>query len=224
LLGFIFRPFLGLDFYRTLPDASETEPLTALEQYAAFAPVADRFLAVHLLFAPALAMLGLSVILLLNGVRGRAANVSRVSAFLFGVTYIMYETIVGTGTGLLIRGAATLSPAEREVIVNAVMRNFEDPIFGDISLLTGMASLAWLLAVTMAAVALRRSGKPLVPCILLGLSFIFVFHSPPTGPIGLLLFLVAVVALERAGSPTVTRGRGEARPGWQAISDVELGK
>ena len=36
---------------------------------------------------------------------------------------------------------------------------------------------------------------------LLGLSFIFVFHAPPLGPIAMLLFLLAVVAMERAGSP-----------------------
>jgi hypothetical protein len=60
------------------------------------APIIDSFLAVHVLFAPALALLGLSVILLLNGVPGTAARISRVSAFVFAVTYIMYETIIGT--------------------------------------------------------------------------------------------------------------------------------
>jgi hypothetical protein len=47
----------------------------------------------------AFALLALSVNLLLNGVRVSAANIGRVSAFLFSVTYIMYETIVGTGSG-----------------------------------------------------------------------------------------------------------------------------
>jgi hypothetical protein len=123
----------------------------------------------------------------------------------------MYETIVGTGTGILVRSAAALPPDEQVVIVDAVIRNFEDPIFGDFSVLTGVASLSWLLTVTLAALALRRSGKPLIPCILLGLSFILIFHPPPLGPIGMLLFLLAVVAIERAGSPVVTSEENETR-------------
>jgi hypothetical protein len=79
------------------PDPAEmglTEPLGGMDVYTLLAPVADRFLALHVLFAPALALLGLSVILLLNGVRGTGARFSRVSAFVFVVTYIMYETII----------------------------------------------------------------------------------------------------------------------------------
>jgi hypothetical protein len=33
---------------------------------------------------------------LLNSVPGTAARISRVSAFVFAVTYMMYETIIGT--------------------------------------------------------------------------------------------------------------------------------
>jgi hypothetical protein len=193
--------------FHPIPDPAEmeqAEQLGGVAVYAVLAPVADRFLLVHLLFAPALALLGLSVILLLNGLRSIPANISRISAFIFAVTYIMYETIVGTGTGLLLRGAAALPPDEQAVIIDAIARNFEDPLFGDVSVLTGVASLAWVLAVTLAGLALRRSGKPLLPCILLGLSFIFVFHSPPIGPIGLLFFLLAVVGIERARSPVAT--------------------
>jgi hypothetical protein len=195
-------------------EMEQAEQLGGAALYAVFAPVADRFLAVHVLFAPVLALLGLSVVLLLDGVRGSAANASRVSAFVFAVTYIMYETIVGTGSGLLLQDAAALPPDEQAVIVDAVTRNFADPLFGDISVLTGLAALAWLLAVTLAALALRRSGKPLVACILLGLSFIFAFHAPPVGPIGMLLFLSAVVAMEWAGSLRAlssSPGSGRAR-------------
>ena len=206
------------------PRPDPAEQLGGMAVYALFAPVASRFLAVHILFAPALALLGLSVILLINGTRGIAARISRLSVFVFVVTYVMYETIVGTGTGLLVRNAAALPPDEQAVIVDAVIRNFEDPIFGDVSVLSGVASLSWLLSVALAALALRRSGKPLVPCILLGLSFILVFHSPPVGPIGMLLFLLAVVGIERAGSPVVMNGENENRPSsfsrnWEITED-----
>lgn len=211
LLILIGTPLLTgiLLLFHPLPDPAEQ--MGGMDLYALFAPVAGRFLAVHLLFAPALALLGLSVILLLNGTRGIAARISRVSAFVFVVTYMMYETIVGTGTGILVRNAAALPPSEQAVIVDAIIRNFEDPILGDVSVLSGVASLSWLLSVVLAALALRRSGKPLVPCILLGLSFILIFHPPPLGPIGTLLFFLAVVGTERAGAPMITGGEFETR-------------
>jgi hypothetical protein len=196
-----------------------TEPLGGMDVYTLLAPVADRFLIVHVLFAPALALLGLSVMLLLNGERGTAATISRVSAFVFAVSYIMYETIVGTATGLLIRGAAALSPDEQAVVGDAVFRNYGDPILGDgPSVLFLVASLSWPLAVIVAAFALRRSGKPLLPCILLGLSFMFTSHASPQGPLGMLLFLLAVLGLERAGAPVGTSGENETRPSSYATN------
>jgi hypothetical protein len=206
--------------FHPLPDQTETRPLdqlVGLDICTLMAPIADQFLAVHVLFALALAPLGLTVILLLDGVRGIAATISRVSAFVFAVTYIMYETIIGTVTALLVRGTAGLPPDEQAVIGAAVYRNFADPILGDLpSVLSVVAWLSWLLAVILAAFALRRSGKPLVPCILLGLSFVFISHASLLGPIGMLLFLLAVVALERTGPPVVTRGENETSPALYA--------
>ena len=192
-----------------LPDAAHmpaTGAPSGMDVYNMMAPLADRFLAVHAVFAPALGLLGLSVILLLKDMRGVAASVSRAGAFLFVVTYIMYETIIGTVTALLVRGAATLPPSEQAVIGAAIYRNFQDPLFGDLpSLLSGVAWLSWTLAVVLAAFALRRGGKPRLPCVLLGLSFIFISHASLLGPLGMLLFLTAVMGLERAGSPLANR-------------------
>jgi hypothetical protein len=194
--------------FHPLPDQTEMRPLDqleGLELYSLLAPIADQFLIVHLLFALALAMLGLTVFLLLDGVRGLAATLSRIYAFVFAVSYIMYETIIGTVTALLIRGAAALSPDEQAAVGAAVYRNFVDPFLGDLpSVLAIIAWLSWLLTVTSAAFALRRSGKPLGPCILLGLSFVFISHASLLGPIGMLLFLLAVVGIERAGSDHIS--------------------
>jgi hypothetical protein len=116
----------------------------------------------------------------------------------------MYETIIGTVTGLLIRDAAALSPTEQAVIGDVIYRNYTDPLLGDLpSVLSVTAWLSWFAAVTLAAFALRRSGKPLGACILLGLSFIFISHASMLGPLGMLFFLFAVVGLERTASPVV---------------------
>jgi hypothetical protein len=189
-----------------------TELPKGLALYELLAPIAEGFLIVHLIFPLALALLGLSVVLLLNGLRGVAANISRISAFVFVVAYIMYETIIGTVTGLLIRDAAALSPAEQAVIGDAIYRNYTDPVLGDLpSVVSLTAWLSWLVAVVLAAIALRRSGKPLGACILLGLSFIFISDASMLGPLGMLFFLLAVVGLERARSPEMVR-EFETRP------------
>jgi hypothetical protein len=160
-----------------------------------------------MLFPLALALLGFSVILLLNGVQGIAATTSRVSAFVFVIAYIIYETIIGTVTGLLIRDAAALPPAEQAVIGDVIYRNYTDPVLGDLpSVVSLTAWLSWFAAVTLAAVALHRSGKPLGACILLGLSFIFISHASMLGPLGMILFLLAVIGIERAAVPVRTSG------------------
>jgi len=188
--------------FHPLPEQAGMQHLDlpqGLALYELMAPIAASFLAVHAILPLALALLGLSVILLLQGVGGIAANISRVGAFVFSVTYILYETIIGTVTALLVRGAADLSLAEQAVIGDAVYRNFTDPIFGDLpSVVSVTAWLSWMAAVILAAVALRRSGKPLGACILLGLSCIFVSHASLLGPLGMLLFFCAVLGLERS--------------------------
>jgi hypothetical protein len=194
--------------FHPLPESAEmehTELPQGLALYELLAPIADGFLVVHVLFPLMLALLGLSVFLLIDGVRGIPANIGRVSAFVFVLTYIIYETIIGTVTGLLIRGAAALPPDEQAVIGDAIYRNYTDPILGDLpSILSVTAWLSWITAVSMAAIALRRSGKPLGACLLLGLSFIFVSHASMLGPLGMLFFLLAVVSLERSSSPVLT--------------------
>jgi hypothetical protein len=193
-----------------LPESAEmehTELPQGLALYELMAPIADGFLVVHILFPIALALLGLSVILLVDGVHGTAAMLSRVSAFVFVITYIMYETIIGTVTALLIRNAAALSLAEQAVIGDAVYRNFTDPILGDLPSVVSVTTwLSWTFATALAAFALRRSGKPLGACILLGLSFIFISHASMLGPLGMLLFLFAVIGIERAKTTVVKTG------------------
>jgi hypothetical protein len=206
----------ALLLFHPLPEAAEvgmTELPKGLALYELMAPIADGFLIVHLLFPLALALLGLSVIVLLDGVQGMAATVSRVSAFVFTISYIVYETIIGTVTGLLIRDAAALSPAEQAVIGDVIYRNYTDPVLGDLpSVVSLTAWLSWLLAVILAAFALRRSGNPLGACILLGLSFIFLSHASMLGPLGMILFLFAVIGIERAAAP-VRSSRYETVPG-----------
>jgi hypothetical protein len=137
-------------------------------------------------------------VLLINRQQGIAAVISRIAAAVFVVTYIMYETVIGTASGVLVRLSAPLSADEQAVIAELINRLWNDPAFGDGAVIATIAMLSWVLAVTAAAVSLYRSGKPLGACLLLGFSFMFAFHAPPLGPIGLGLFLIAVWRLEQA--------------------------
>lgn len=186
-----------------LTELMEAEQFTEIDVYAFIAPVADRFIAVHVLFAPMIALMGLSVLLLVNHQRGITAALSRSAAGVFIVTYIMYETIIGTASGVLVRSAANLPSEAQSIIADMVNGLWNDPIFGDGGLIATIAMLAWALAVTSAGVSLYRSGKPLAACLLLGFSFMFAFHAPPLGTIGLALFLLAVWRLERTQMPQV---------------------
>lgn len=199
LFGAPLLTFILLVFHPIgdLSELMEAEQFTDIDVYAFIAPVADRFIVVHVLFAPMIALMGLAVLLLVNHQRGIAAAFSRVAAGVFIVAYIMYETIIGTASGVLVRSAASL-PAEEQAIISAMVNSlWNDSIFGDGGLIATVAMLSWALAVTSAAVSLYRSGKPLGACLLLGFTFMFAFHAPPLGTIGLALFLLAVWRLER---------------------------
>jgi hypothetical protein len=62
--------------------------------------------------------------------------------------------------------------------------------------------LSWAVASAFAAVGLRRAGAALPPTITLALGgLVFaVDHVAPFGPVGMALFLVAAILLERQGA------------------------
>jgi hypothetical protein len=190
--------------FHPLPEGADMSTASlprGLALYELLAPIARPFLVVHLLFPAALALLALSAILLLDGVRSVAASISRISAFVFAVSYILYETIIGTVSGLLVHGAAGLSRDEQAAIGDAIYRNFTDPLAGDLpSAISITAWLTWMTTVALGAYALRRSGRALLPCVLLALSFVFVSHASMLGPAGLLLFFLAAAGIERSRS------------------------
>jgi hypothetical protein len=188
------------------PAGGIPEPGKPVDVFGFVAPVADRFVLVHLLFAPAIGLLGVALFSLLDGLRGRAATVSRVATAVFVVFYVAYESIVGTATGYLIRTSLSLPSAQQAVIADAASRLWSDPIFGDFpALVPLLAALGWSVAVFAAAIALRRRGAPFFACLMLVLSSALTIHVPPFGPTAMLLFLLAVVWLDRAGETTVTR-------------------
>lgn len=157
------------------------------------------WLFVHVSFLLLAPLLGYAVLLLLQGLRSRAAAVSRAALVVYLVFYTAYEVTAGVGTGVLVDYGKDLPPAEQAVLADAVQDFSGNPITGDPSISVGLGSLGWVVAMIAAAVALRATTSRSVP-LLLGVAALFIVHPPPIGPVALVCFAAACVLAERSRS------------------------
>lgn len=161
-----------------------------------------RMLVVHigmLLFIPLMAVV---VYVLLRGVEGTAALVSRVALALFVVFYGAWEAMYGIGLGIL-GDAVNELPEEQRATGAAVIQDYgEHVLIRGFGVLVSLGSVAFVVAMIAAGIALRRhAGAPLAVPILLGLAGILITaHPPPFGPTGLALFIAAVLLFARGQS------------------------
>jgi hypothetical protein len=162
-----------------------------------------RFLVVHvgmMLFIPLMAV---AVLLLLRGVEGTAAWVSRIALVPFVVFYSAWEVFQGIGVGVLVNELNGLPQAQPGLREELVQDFAEHPLIGPFGVFGSIGSLGLIVATIAAGVALyRHAGAPVSVPILLGLAgFLISAHPPPYGPAGLALFIVAVVIYTRSRSP-----------------------
>jgi hypothetical protein len=165
------------------------------------------WLAVHIgmmFFIPLMAAVGY---LLLRGVGGTAARVSRIALLPFAVLYGTWEALQGIAIGVLIDRVNDLPAAERATGADLIQGFGENILVRDLGLLGAPGSIAFVIAMIAAGVALHRhAGAPLAVPVLLGLAgFLITAHPPPFGPTGLVVFVAAVVLLVRSqagGWPT----------------------
>ena len=156
------------------------------------------WLFVHTAFLFFIPLMAFAAWLLLSGLHGRAATVSRVALVVFLVFYTAYEVTIGLGTGILIDYANSLPAAEQAAVADAIQHLNGDAVLGDpisVSLVAGV--LGWAVAMVAAAVAIRRDGAGWPATVLLGLAALFAIHPPPIGPAALVCFAAAAVLIER---------------------------
>jgi hypothetical protein len=168
---------------------------------------------VHTVFLVFIPLLGLGGYLLVSGLEGLAATVSRVCLLLFLVFYTAYEVTVGVGTGILVEYANGLPAAEQEVVADAIQHYNRSNLVGDpasFSLLVGF--FGWVVGMLAAAVAFWRAGAGWLIAVLAGLAALFGIHPPPVGPIGLACFAAAAVLVERWRGETRTLPSDPAAP------------
>ncbi len=157
------------------------------------------WLVVHLtsmVFIPAMAGV---VFLLLRGIEGTAATISRAALAVFAVVYLAWEVLIGIGTGVLIDHVNQLSPAQRPVGAQLV-EGFTDS--GVVRALELVGTGAWIVALAAAGTALVRvRGKSVAVLVLLILAALpTAWHVAPFGQAGLALFIAAVAIAVRGRS------------------------
>jgi hypothetical protein len=141
------------------------------------------------------------VYLLLRGVEGTAAWVSRIALAPFVIFYGTWEALQGIGVGILVDEVNKLPAAERAATGADLVHDFADNILiRNFGVFGNIGSLALITAAIAAGVALRRhAGAPISVAALLGVSgFLITAHPPPYGPIGLALFILAVLLFVRS--------------------------
>ena len=163
-----------------------------------------------LVFVPLLAGV---VYLLLRGVEGVAVLVSRLALAVFALFYTAWEVLIGLGTGILVDQVNGLPEADRATGAQLVEDFTGSSLIRAFELIGGFA---WLLAVIAAGVALfRRVDAPssVAVILLLVVSAVpIVWHVPPFGPVGLALFLIALLLVLRGRSLRPVPGPA-GRPG-----------
>ena len=184
--------------------------------YAELQDKVTAWMVVHIgmmLFIP---MFAAALFLLLRGVEGTAAQVSRIALVPFVVFYSAWEALQGMGVGILVHEVNALPQAERAATGADLVPDFADNIlirnFGVFGII---GSLALITAAIAAGVALRRhAGAPFSVAALLGVSgFLITAHPPPFGPIGLALFIAAVLLLVRSQAEGGAAAARLASPG-----------
>jgi hypothetical protein len=158
-----------------------------------------RWMVVHvgmMLFIP---LMGAVVYVLLRGVDGTAALVSRIGLVVFVVFYGAFELLQGIGVGILVNEVNGLPSPERADVVQDFA---EHPIGTNLGVFGSIGGLGLIVGMIAAGVALRRhASAPLSVLVLLGISgFLIGAHPPPYGPTGLALFIAAVVLFVRSES------------------------
>jgi hypothetical protein len=156
----LFHPLGGDSFYETI-DGNVTAWITVHLGMGVFVP----------LFAGV-------VYLLLRGLQGTAATISRIGLAVFAIFYAAWELVLGVGTGILTHEVNALPQAQQAVGADLVDSYAENGVIIALSVVGSIGLAAPLVLMLLA-----------VPLIAV--------HEPPFGPVGLAIFIAAVLLLVR---------------------------
>jgi hypothetical protein len=169
------------------------------------------WLAVHIGMAVFVPLFAGVVYLLLQGLDSTAARISRIGLAVFAVFYAAWELLLGGGTGILADKVDALPAAEQAVGRDLVESYAESGLIVALSVLGSVGLAVAMIAATVALRAAYRLGWAPLALMLLSLPLIAI-HEPPFGPIGLALFIVAVLVFARQQAALRTPARESWHP------------
>ena len=186
---------------------------TGDEYYEVISDSVTPWLAVHLGTMVFIPLLAAAMFVLLRGIDGTAASVSRVTLVVFAVVYAAFEVTVGIGSGILGDAINALPAAERATGAELLTRYNESDV---ITVLSTLGGLAWLVAVMAAGIALYSRANTPSSIVVVALFLIsapgIVIHVTPFGPAGLALFIVAVLLVIRSSAGPAADHASPAAP------------
>jgi hypothetical protein len=161
-----------------------------------------RFLVVHIGMVVFIPLMAAVVYLLLRGVEGTAAWISRIALVPFVVFYSAWEVLQGIGVGILVNELKGLPQTNEPLRAELVQDFAEHSLIGPFGVFVSLGSIGLIVALIAAGLALHRhAGAPVSVAVLLSLSgFLITVHPPPYGPTGLALFILAVLLYMRGQS------------------------
>ena len=172
----------------------------------ALIPMAGWWITLHVVQFVLFALMGAALYLLVDGLKGIAATISRLAAAVFVIFYDAGDAVAGITTGILARSAQGLSADKQAAFAGAIRAIFDDPTK---NLIFEVGIYAWVVALVTAAFALYRAGAPRLPLVLLVLPAIFINfdHAFPFGSLTFGSFFLIAFWLELARFPLSRRPR-----------------
>ena len=157
------------------------------------------WLGVH--FAQPVLALGVAAILwmLLAGRTSTAATVARVAIPVWLVSFAVFDSVTGLGSGLAVRHAKDLSGAEQQGAASTAEYLLENKITADFSPVWFVQAAALLTAVIATALVLRSAGASRAVFVSMLIGTLLVFHAGAGAAVGLVALAVAFFLADREG-------------------------
>ena len=139
---------------------------------------------------------------ILRGINSIAATVSRTAMVIWLVSFSVYDSLAGVGTGVLVRQAASTSGEERARFTAAADFFWDSPWTGAVSWWGAVATLAWPVVVITAAFALSRTGESRATTAATAASGLIALHGGVPATIGFAALAAATVLRHRERTRT----------------------
>ena len=157
------------------------------------------WLGVH--FAQPVLAVGVAAILwmLLAGRTSTAVTVARVAIPVWLVSFAVFDSVTGLGSGLAVRHAKDLSGAEQQGAASTAEYLLENKITADFSPVWFVQAAALLTAVIATALVLRSAGASRAVFVSMLIGTLLVFHAGAGAAVGLVALAVAFFLADREG-------------------------